>query len=154
MDETGRVRPGRDADSNRDGIPPPNLHQDAQALADHGRLEEALSVAVQAYEASGEAESGFLVATVLREMGQDEEAIRQLEDLVTEHPDFILAHFTLGTLLQRNRRMDNARVHFQEALRLLERSDPASILPGTSGEMTTGRMLGLVSSLLERKAGR
>jgi chemotaxis protein methyltransferase CheR len=133
---------------------PSSLLRKAREFADHGRLEEALTSAVNAFEDSGEAEAGFLVATVLREMGQDEEAIRRLEDLVAAHQDFVLAHFTLGTLLQRNQKVDAALGHYYEALRLLEHREPDSILPGTSGEMTAGHMLRLVSSLLERKARR
>lgn len=136
-----------------DGTSPRPLLRKAQEFADHGRLEEALSAAAMAYEATGEAEAGYLVATILREMGRDEEAIRNLEDLVAAHQDFILAHFTLGTLLQKGQRKDIARGHFQEALRLLERREPAAVLPGTSGELTAGRMLRLVSSLLEGTAG-
>lgn len=126
----------------------------SEGYADQGALDKALVWGLRAAEQSDEPAITFLVATILREMGRGDEAITWLESLVEMHPDHVLAHFNLGSLRMGQEGLESGRVHFAEAFRLLDGIEPGRILPGSGGEMTSGRLRRLLSDLLGKENGR
>ena len=72
-------------------------------------------------------------AVILLEQGEEEESRRSLQRAVYLHHDFVLAHFTLGTLARGGARNDEAARHFNNALNLLARLAPDDLLPESDG---------------------
>ena len=91
----------------------------------------------------------YLLATVLLEQGREEEATQALRQTLYLDSEFILAHFTLGNLSLRQKKIKNARRHFQNALALLHRYEHARIIPESEG-LTAGRLSDLIRTMLPR----
>ena len=119
----------------------------ARALANQGKLAEALTwcdrwIAAEKLNAAGH----YLRAVVLLEQGDPEQARRSLQRAIYLHPDFVLAHFALGNLARRGGRNGEADKHFANALHLLARLQPDTLLPESDG-LTAARLTETITAL-------
>ena len=119
----------------------------ARALANQGKLAEALTwcdrwIAAEKLNAAGH----YLRAVVLLEQGDPEQARRSLQRAIYLHPEFVLAHFALGNLARRGGRNGEADKHFANALHLLARLPPDTLLPESDG-LTAARLTETITAL-------
>jgi chemotaxis protein methyltransferase CheR len=63
------------------------------------------------------------------------------------HPDFVLAHFALGSLARRQGSAQEASKHFANTLDLLQRYHQDEVLPESDG-WTAGQLIEMVGSSL------
>ena len=113
---------------------PPVFSLLARALVNQGDFAEALAwcnrwIAADKLDSAGH----YVRAVILLEQGEEEESRRSLQRAVYLHHDFVLAHFTLGTLARGGARNDEAARHFNNALNLLARLAPDDLLPESDG---------------------
>jgi chemotaxis protein methyltransferase CheR len=121
----------------------------AEARANQGLLDEALALALKAAEGGETAELDYLIATILRERGHADEAVSWLNRVLERDPDFVLAHFALGSL----RRQGGEGDPFRQALRLAEALPEQEVLSGSAGSMTAGRLRRLLADMLDKEGG-
>ncbi len=108
--------------------------------ANQGKLAEARELLEQAISADRlKAGLHYLRAMILQEQGAIDEAITSLKRALYLDQDLVLAHFSLGNLALRQGKMKEARKHFANTLSLLDRYDPADILPESEG-LPAGRL--------------
>jgi len=119
----------------------------ARALANQGRLQDARAWCDRWIAANRlDPAAYYLRAVVLLEDGQADEARRSLQRAVYLEPDFVLAHFALGTLARSSGRHEEAGRHFGNALRPLARLQPDDVLPESDG-LTAGRLAETITAL-------
>ncbi len=121
----------------------------ARALANQGELADALAwcerwIAADKLDPAGH----YLRAVVLLERGDPEQARVSLQRALYLHPDFVLAHFTLGNLARSRGKSGEARKHFANALDLLRRCQPDDLLPESDG-LTAGRLTETLTSIAD-----
>ncbi len=137
---------GRDVRSER--VEGSDYERQARALANRGRLEEALTWCDQALAVNPlDAACHYLKAGILSEQGNVAEAVRSLHRCITLAPDFVLAHFAMGNAVRPKKRHDACR-HYRDALRLLRQCGPDDLVPHSEG-LTAGRLTDMIASLLE-----
>ncbi|HUX39389.1 MAG TPA: CheR family methyltransferase [Rectinemataceae bacterium] len=113
----------------------------ARALADQGRLEEALELCLGVIAADPtNQEAHFLHAAIASELSLLGDAIEALRKVLYLDQDFILAHHALGGLYKRLGRHNESKRHFRTAFELLSLRNRDEILPGSEG-MSCGRLL-------------
>lgn len=111
-----------------------------RVCANQGKLAEARELLEQAIGADRlKAGLHYLRAMILQEQGAIDEAITSLKRALYLDQDLVLAHFSLGNLALRQRKMKESRKHFANALSLLDRYGPADILPESEG-LPAGRL--------------
>jgi len=76
---------------------------------------------------------------ILIEQQDFEEAEQALRCTLYLDPDFVLAHFTLGSLARQRAQLSLSAKHFERALALLRNYQPEEILPESDG-VTAGRL--------------
>ncbi|HSV47868.1 MAG TPA: CheR family methyltransferase [Ramlibacter sp.] len=114
--------------------------QAACALADQGRLEEALLWCdrwVAADRLDGRAH--YVLGLVLGERGDAQGAQRALQRCIYLEPDFVLAHLALGQQARGLGQPSEAARHFEFAGQLLRTLRPHDPLPEAGG-LTAGRL--------------
>lgn len=87
----------------------------------------------------------YLLASVLEESGQPEDAKAALRQTLYLDPDHVLAHFALATLLRRLGQTSRAAAHFTVARRLLDANAADALLPDGEG-MTAGRLREIIDA--------
>jgi len=92
----------------------------------------------------------YLLATLLLEQGQENEALLSLKRTLYLDPDFALAHFTLANVARRQRRPHDVRRHLQNAKQALRHSRPDDLVPEAEG-LTVRRLLELITTLLTQE---
>jgi len=131
--------------------------KDAQALAllcriyaNQGRLSEALQMSDQAI-ASDRLSPGlhYLRASILQELGMDDESAASLKKAIYLDQDLVLAHFTLGNLEQRRGRVKESQRHFNNALSVLDSYRPDDVIPESDG-MSAGRLKEIIRGTTAR----
>lgn len=132
---------------------------DAQAMnlmvrihANQGELATALhwcerSIAADRFNPAGY----YLMAVVLLEQGQPEEAIMALKRTLYLDQDFLLAHFTLANLYRRQSRDKEAVKYFANTLALLKGYSLEDVLPESEG-MTAGRLMEIIRFITGKRA--
>ncbi|MDM8548652.1 tetratricopeptide repeat protein [Desulfobacterales bacterium HSG2] len=125
-----------------------HLYQKAFTLAGLGRLDEAERWCKQAINTE-KLHPGYhyLLATIYLEQGRMPASARSFRHALFLDPDFVLAHFSLGNLKQREGKHDESAKHLRNALSLLLSLDTEDILPYSEG-LTAGRLLEVVRSML------
>jgi chemotaxis protein methyltransferase CheR len=103
-------------------------------LANLGHLAEALSLCNEAI-ASEKLTPGlyFLRASILQELDNSSEAIASLKKAIYIDPDYVMGHFALGNLYNRQGNDRNAKQHFNNVLDLLNNCSNDDILPESEG---------------------
>lgn len=110
-----------------------------RALADQGRLAEALSACDEALAADKlDPEIHYLRAIILQEQNREDEAIASLKRALYLDPNFVPAHFAIGNLMLRRGNVRAAKKSFENVLALLSACRAEDILPEFEG-LTAGR---------------
>ena len=119
------------------------------ALANQGRLSEALALCEQAL-AADKLDSGlyFLRATILQEQNKYDQAITSLKRALYLDPNYVLAHFAMGNLLVHQGHGRNATKCFQNVLTILSKYRQEDILVEFDG-LTAGRFMEIVHATME-----
>ncbi len=118
----------------------------ARALAHQGRLSDALGwcerwIALDKLDPM----SHFVRGTILLERGKFAEARYSLHRAIYLDPELILAHLVLGNAASACGKAEEGRRHLRNALRLLHRQQPDSVLP-ESDDMTAGHLIDMITS--------
>jgi chemotaxis protein methyltransferase CheR len=92
----------------------------------------------------------YLLATILQEQGQVEEALVTLRRALYLDPKFVLAHFMLGNLSQQKGKLKESRKYFDNALSLLSVLRQEDIVPESEG-ITAGRLMEIIRSMTHRE---
>lgn len=112
----------------------------ARTCANQGKIQEALAWCQKAI--AGDKLNPvyrYLMATILQEVGQVDQSVALLKQALYLGPDFVLAHFTLGSLYLRRKKRKESLKYFENALSLLSTCSPEDILPESEG-MSAGRL--------------
>ena len=88
----------------------------------------------------------YLMATVMQETGNDENAITALKMALYLEPNFVLAHFLLGTLLSKRGDSATGIKAYKNALSSLSKYAFDDILPESDG-ITAGRFTAIINSI-------
>ncbi len=129
------------------GADPPSFALLARLLANQGQLAGALTWCERWVDADKLDPSGhYLLAVVLQELGEHEQARCSLQRALYLQPDFVLAHFALANLARSRKESVAAERHFAAALRLLRRCNTSDLLPESDG-LTAGRLTEIISSI-------
>ncbi len=123
----------------------------ARIYANEGRLSEALELCEKAIAVNKlDPAYHFLLAVILLECGQNEDAILSLKKVIYLDHNNLLAHFTLGNLLWQSGRTKESQKHFRNALAATSAYQPETILP-EADEMTAGRIKEIIQSMLQKE---
>jgi chemotaxis protein methyltransferase CheR len=118
-------------------------------LANQGKLDEALAACDQALAANKlDPHLHYLHAIILQERRREGEAKVAFQRALYLDPGFVLAHFAMGILAQRQGNAPAAQKSFQNALALLSRFGPDDILPDADG-LTVGRLRAIIGASLQ-----
>ncbi len=121
--------------------------QNARILADKGRYEEARFWVLKAKELDRTApEPLYLAALISSETGDEKEAAASLRSALFLAPDFIMAHYTLGSLALKNGKFDEAERHLRNAEAFLSSLPPDAPLR-EGGGLSAGDLLQTVRGL-------
>ncbi len=121
----------------------------SKAYANLGDLAHALNRCKQAIKHDNlRRDLHFLLATILQEQGEVKKAISALHQTIYLDPHFELSYFTLATILQQIGKTDEARKQFFNALSILDKKDPETILVDSEG-MTAGRLSKIIKTILQ-----
>jgi chemotaxis protein methyltransferase CheR len=120
----------------------------ARANANLGKLNDARVWCEKAI-ALNKLEPGlyYLLATILQEQNQLEEAITALNRALYLNQDYLPAHFALGNLQRQLGRQEEALKHFEHSLMILSSYAPGDLLPDSDG-MTAGRLSEMIVSMM------
>lgn len=119
----------------------------ARSLANQGRLREAAAWCEKAIARDKlRAEGHHLLASIEQERGRLNEAIAALKRALYLNPGFVLAHFTLGNLARAQGKYKESEKHIANALSLLDRLAPESVLPESEG-MTARRLKEVIQAM-------
>ena len=120
-----------------------------RSLADQGLLEESLSTCNEAI-ASDKLAAGlyFLRASIFQELDKSLEAIKSLKQAIYIYPDYIMGHFTLGSIFYRQGNFKNSKRYFKIALELLN-TIPGNNIPSESEGLSANYIRGIILSNLQ-----
>jgi chemotaxis protein methyltransferase CheR len=123
----------------------------SRAYANLGKLDEALEWAQKSVNTDKlNAEYHYLQATILQEMGRNEETASCLQKAVFLKPDLAAAHFALANV---NLRLNNRKLsdrHFRIALNVLGNYGHEEAVPSTEG-MSAGKLIEIITSMLRKE---
>ncbi|MFH0812576.1 MAG: CheR family methyltransferase [Pseudomonadota bacterium] len=119
----------------------------ARVYADQGNLTDALKWCEEAI-LTDRLNVGlyYLRAIILQEQGLEKEAITSLKRALYLDQNFVVAHFSLGTLAQQQGKLNQADKYFTNALSLLRSYEQEEILPESEG-ITAGRLKEIISGI-------
>jgi chemotaxis protein methyltransferase CheR len=130
-------------DQNEDNgflLTPESMALMAKALANLGKLDQAKTWCEQAIHAEKlQPAHYYLLATIYQEQGHLGECMKSLKQTLYLDPEFVLAHFALGSFTKKRGKRDDSRKHLENARSLLLSMDPGDVLPHSDG-MTAGRL--------------
>lgn len=134
----------RDPRENEDTT---SLARQVRQLADQGKLAEALTMSEEAVKSDKLNPSlYYLQASILQEIGKQEEAAAALQRALYIDQEFAVAHFALGHLLHRQKRYQEAGKHLEKARSLLSGLAPEDIPPEGEG-ISAGRLIALIHTM-------
>lgn len=116
-----------------------------QNLANAGKLHEARDCCEKALQQDRlDPLLHYMLATILHFANDDVGAIQALKKAIFLNDQFALAHFTLGVLMKNKHQDKEAQRYLRNAHKLLERSLPDEIVPGSEG-MTAATLLDVIN---------
>lgn len=123
----------------------------ARAFANLGELNEALIWCQKAISINKlNPDFYYLLATILQEQGNIEEAITALNRAIYVDYDFVLAHFAMGNLKRLLGNDKESDKYFNNTLELLHNYEKEDILQEAEG-ITAGRLADIIISVIEGK---
>jgi chemotaxis protein methyltransferase CheR len=124
----------------------------ARIRANLGRLAEARDLCAKAIGAD-KLNPGYhyLLATILQELAITEESMSSFKRAIYLDPNFVLAHFALGTFALQQGKTKESDKHLENARRALRNFGHDDILPESEG-VTAGRMEEIIMSTLREEA--
>lgn len=126
------------------GGPPAALALLARSYANQGDLAPAREWTGKAITADKlNAGLHYLLATIDREGGDLEAAVRSLGRALYLDQDFALAHFALGNVTLQQGKPLRARKHFDNTVALLSRCLPGDVVPESDG-LTASGLMGMI----------
>ena len=129
--------------------PSPTDLQRARALADQGKLEDAVRLCESVLARDRlDHEAYFLLAAIAHEQGDAVVALGALRRVVYLAPDFASAHFLLGSILLRQGQHKQGLRSMETVVRLLSPLPCHEAMPGSDG-LTAGRLLETARAYLE-----
>ena len=106
----------------------------AKTKANLGKLNEAEELCDKALQLDKlDPGLNYLLATIKQEQGDDKKVIFMLNRALYLDPNFILAHFLLGTQHLKAGNHSSGKKHFRNAVKCLSKLDPDEILPESDG---------------------
>lgn len=118
----------------------------ARSYANEGKLTEAVGWCEKAIAVNKlNAAVHYLLATICQELGRSTLAKQSLTRTLYLDPEFVLAHFTLGSLCMLDKQHCEAERHFNNALALLALRPHDEILPESNG-LIVGRLKDIITS--------
>lgn len=124
----------------------------ARICANLGQLAEARAWADKAVSVDKlDAGLHYLRAIILQEQDAIEESTASLKRALYLDPGFVLAHYALGNLAQRQRRFEETSRCFTNVLSLLDRHAADDLLPQSDG-LAAGRLREMVRSAMSMEA--
>lgn len=130
-------------------VPVPTPFEIARALANGGRLEEALIASETGIESDKINPAGYhLCANILFELGRLAQARMHLKHAIYLDPDFALAHFLSGIIAVKEGKRDEAQRCFSVLRRILKKLSHDTVLPESDG-ITAGRLAQILDSTYE-----
>lgn len=91
----------------------------------------------------------YLLSTIFQAAGNINDSIRTLKQALYLDPEFIMAHFTLGLLLQQENKLHESKKSITNALALLKTKDPDEILTYSDG-MTAGLLIDTIVGMTNK----
>lgn len=155
--EQNQEQQKRQEPPEREGDSPPSFSAEeslvlARLSADRGDLAMAQKWCEAAISTDKLNPMGYyLRAMILQEGGNTEEAIQTLKQTLYLKPDLVTAHFALGSLTKQQGRHKEAEKHLDNALHLLQFSQPEDILPQSEG-IAVGRLTEMIHELKKDKS--
>src|SRR5262249_38517027 len=117
-----------------------------------GKLTEALNWCRTAITSDKlNAAAYFLLASILQEQGEIDEAISSLNKALYLDHEFVIAHFALGNILLMLGRSAESRRRFETAIGLLPAYRQDEVLPESEG-FTAGQLAEIASAIVAREA--
>jgi len=151
LETADRSAPRRDKaapEKQEDADTPFTIALGIRALADQGRLAEALSACEKAIARSKlDPEMHYLRAVILQESNEQGEAIAALKRALYLDPNFVPAHFAIGNLMLRRGNARAAKKSFENVLALLSARRAEDILPEFEG-LTAGRCREIIDATI------
>ncbi len=127
---------------------PADLLADARALADQGRLEDAIPLCQAALATPApSASAAYLLATIHGDLGRTDDQAEALRAALSIDPSFVLAHQALADIARRAGRDAERRRHLERALAILRsmsRDEPVAESDG----LTAGRLSETIARML------
>lgn len=147
-----RERPGEPVSSDeklpQGDIDAASMSLQARAAADQGRLSDALELCEKALSADKLNPSlHYLYATVLQESGRVDAAAASFKRSIYIDQDFVIAHFALGNLMERQGRHKEAVRHLENACSILKAHGQDDILPESEG-ISAGRLIEIIQAMM------
>ena len=124
------------------------LMETARELADSGKTAEASAILEKLAEGELRLDHRvhFLLALIADHAGYALRAMESLRRAIFLEKDFVVGHYYLGVICQREGEIIEAGRHFKNVLRLLDETPPDLMLDAADG-LTAGRLKEIVSSL-------
>lgn len=153
LDGGGDCKQAIEVPESGEGQTPEGMALRARALANQGKLAEALDQCEQAIE-KDKAHAGYqyLRATIHLERGASEQARQALKRTLYLDPDFVLAHLALANLARQQSDAKASIRYLQIARNLLSSRAREEVLPESEG-MTAGRLLEIIEAQLGMQPG-
>ncbi len=125
------------------------IAQSVRAMANEGRLDEALNLCDQA-TGTYKLEAGlyYLKATILQELNRVDDAIVSLKQALYLDQNFVLARYSLGNLTIRQGNVEAGKRQYKNVLILLAGLGEDDVLPESEG-MTAGRFREIIRSIMQ-----
>lgn len=121
-------------------------HLLVRTYANQGNFSEALTWCAKILsENSLDPLAHHLHAIVLEATAHGDEAIKAARRALFLDSSFVMAYYTLGSLLKQNSLENNYKGHFKTALRLLKEYDDNAIIPGTE-DLLAGQLKQLLEN--------
>jgi chemotaxis protein methyltransferase CheR len=93
----------------------------------------------------------YLLSTILQEQGRIEEAVAALRHTLYLDQHFILAHYSLASLLSQSGKKDLAHRHFQNAYQMASELPDQQVVPESDG-LPAGRLVELIRLSLQAES--
>ncbi|WP_239031706.1 CheR family methyltransferase [Geomonas diazotrophica] len=127
---------------------PESLALAARCYANLGRYQEAREQCEKALLLERlDVRTHYLLSMILEQLGDDAGAEASLKRALYLDHDYLLAYFALGNLCRKRGEFRDAAQSFANALRLLQRHDPAEVLPEAEG-ITAGMLTQLIKGMI------